>query len=74
MKRILKSWVVLVLCLSFLFLDSGNAKADLFSGTRAFYGVMNIAIDLYHACHVFGPLQTSYCSTSAICRTTLLYN
>lgn len=39
MKRILKSWVVLVLCLSFLFLDSGNAKADLFSGTRAFYGV-----------------------------------
>jgi hypothetical protein len=39
MKRILKSWVVLVLCLSFLFFDSDNAKADIWSGTRVFYGV-----------------------------------
>ncbi|MFY2157960.1 hypothetical protein ACOSZF_20335 [Cytobacillus firmus] len=35
---------------------------------------VNIAIDLYHACHVFGPILTSYCSTSAMQKTNLLYN
>lgn len=36
--------------------------------------LMIIALELYRPCHVFGPLLTNNCSTSAMQRSTLLYN